>query len=419
LHQNWPASSVQTWPIARLKAYANNARTHSDAQIDQIAASMKEWGWTNPVLADEEGQIIAGHGRVLAARRLGIAEVPVMVAKGWSPGQKKAYVIADNRLALNAGWDEKLLAVEFGELQQLGFDFELTGFTDAEIAELLTGVKAGLTDANAAPALPAVPVSRAGDLWHLGSHVLACGDATQIEDVKAALGPVRPHLMVTDPPYGVEYDPKWRAEAGINKNRGKMGEVANDDKADWTEAWRLFRGAVVYVWHAGKFASLVQASLERADFEIRSQIIWAKERFALSRGHYHWQHEPCWYGVRAKASASWSGDRSQSTLWKIAAREDNGHSHGTQKPVDCMRRPMENSSSQGQAVYDPFCGTGTSIIAAEQIGRCCHALEISPGYVDVAVRRWQDFTGRLATLGESERTFGDVEAERHHQAKAA
>jgi DNA modification methylase len=416
VQQNWPASAVETWEIGRLAPYARNARTHSDDQIAQIAASMREWGWTNPVLADEGGQIIAGHGRVLAARSLGISEVPVMVARGWSDAQKRAYVIADNKLAISAGWDEKLLAAEFSDLQALGFDLELTGFTGAELAEVLTGVKAGLTDPDAAPELPIVPVSARGDLWHLGSHTILCGDATSAEDVAAALAGVRPHLMVTYPPYGVDYDPKWRAAAGVNRNREKMGQVPNDDQADWTEAWRLFRGAVAYVWHAGKFASTVQASLERADFEIRSQIIWAKDRFALSRGHYHWQHEPCWYAARPKSRGHWSGDRSQSTLWKIAAREDSGHTHGTQKPVECMRRPIENSSSPGHAVYDPFVGSGTTIIAAEQIGRSCHALEISPAYVDVAVKRWQNFTGCLATLGDSSGTFQDIETERLAQA---
>jgi DNA modification methylase len=216
--------------------------------------------------------------------------------------------------------------------------------------------------------------------------------------------------MVTDPPYGVKYDPKWRAEAGVNKNKAKLGEVLNDDRADWREAWELFPGDVAYVWHAGLFAKIVQESLEAVGFEVRSQIVWAKDRFALSRGHYHWQHEPCWYAVRGKAH--WSGDRSQATLWEIKSRDDNGVGHGTQKPVECMRRPIENNSEPGDAVYEPFSGSGTTIIAGEMTGRRVFAIELNPAYVDVAVRRWQTFTGNAAVLEGSGGVFADVAAER-------
>lgn len=202
-------------------------------------------------------------------------------------------------------------------------------------------------------------------------------------------------LMVTDPPYGVEYDAAWRAAAGVNKSAKKMGKVENDDRADWSAAWRHFSGAVAYVWCASMFNDVAIASLEAAGFERRSQIIWAKDHFALGRGHYQWQHEPCWYAVRG--SANWAGGRSQTTVWSVAARDDGGHGHSTQKPVECMRRPMENNSAPGQSVYDPFLGSGTSVIAAEQSGRSCYAIELNPQYVDVAIRRWQAFTGEQAT----------------------
>jgi hypothetical protein len=208
----------------------------------------------------------------------------------------------------------------------------------------------------------------------------------------------------------VDYRPDWRGRAGVNANTGKMGRVANDDRADWREAWALFPGSVAYVWHAGRFASLVQESLIACGFDIRAQIVWAKDRFALSRGHYHYQHEPCWYAV--KGTAHWKGDRSQSTLWTIPAREDRGHGHGTQKPVECMRRPIVNNSAPGQAVFEPFSGSGTTIIAAETTGRVCHAIEISPAYVDVAVIRWQEFAGADAVLDGDGRTFGGIAAER-------
>jgi DNA modification methylase len=210
----------------------------------------------------------------------------------------------------------------------------------------------------------------------------------------------------------VEYDPKWRADVGVNQNKQKMGKVLNDDKADWREAWALFPGDVAYVWHAGLFAGTVGESLTACGFKLRSQIIWSKDRFALSRGDYHWQHEPCWYAVREKATGHWAGDRKQATLWHIKAREDGGVGHGTQKPVECMKRPIENNSSPGQAVYEPFSGSGTTIIAGEMTGRCVYAMELSPEYVDVAVKRWQDFTGQKATLESTGRIFDDMAPDR-------
>jgi DNA modification methylase len=411
LSVRWPADRVERWPIEKLIPNARNARTHTPEQIDQIAASIREWGWTSPVLVSEAGMIIAGHGRVRAARKLGLTEVPVMVAAGWSKQQIQAYALADNRLALSAGWDEAILALEIAELQDAGFEIDLIGFTPSEILELGSTDNAGLTDPDAAPEPPADPVSVMGDVWQLGRHRLLCGDSTVAADVNKVLGAVRPHLMVTDPPYGVDYDPAWRTAAGLKHNKQRLGKVANDNRADWREAWALFPGSVAYVWHAGRHASTVQQSLQAVGFDVRSQIIWAKDRFALSRGHYHWQHEPCLYGVR-NGPANWTGDRKQSTLWQIPAREGQGFEHGTQKPVECMKRPIENNSSPGQAVYEPFSGSGTTIIAAEITGRSCHAIELMPQYVDVAVQRWQAFTGENARLEADGRTFAAVSAER-------
>jgi DNA modification methylase len=390
--QAWPADKVERKAVSALVPFARNSRTHSDDQIEQVARSIAEWGWTNPALIAEDGTIIAGHARVLAARKLGLEEVPAMVTRGWSEAQIRAYVIADNKLAENAGWDRKMLASELHELAG-GFDLSLVGFSEQELAALAVRTNAGLTDPDEIPELPEHPVSKAGDIGLLGRHRLVCGDCTDPIVVEACLNGVAPHLMVTDPPYGVAYDPAWRARAGVNLNKRKLGKVDNDDRADWREAWALFRGDVAYVWHAGRFESVVAASLEACGFTLRAQIIWGKDRFALSRGDYHWQ--PCWYAVREGGKGHWSGGRSQSTLWTIPARDDSGHGHGTQKPVECMRRPIENNSSPGQAVYDPFVGSGTSIIAAEMTGRICHAIEIDPAYVDVAVKRWQDFMGEV------------------------
>jgi DNA modification methylase len=405
--QHWPADHVERWPLERLVPFARNARTHSAAQVEQIAASMREWGWTNPVLVDEAGTIIAGHGRVEAARKLGLGEAPVMVARGWSEPKKRAYVIADNKLALNAGWDDALLAAELTDLQDLAFDLDLTGF-DAPELERLLGAREAADGEDEIPGLLPEPISRAGDLWVLGGHRLLCGDATSPEAVTRLLAGVRPHLMVTDPPYGVEYDPAWRNDVGAAQTR-RTGKVLNDDRADWREAWALFPGDVAYVWHGALHAGTVADSLASAGFDIRSQIIWTKERLVLSRGHYHWQHEPCWYAVRKGGSGTWSGDRKQTTVWAIPSKgQDADTVHGTQKPVECMRRPMLNNSNVGQAIYEPFMGSGTTLIAAETCGRICLGIELDPAYVDVAVIRWQQLTGETAALEGNGASFDEV-----------
>jgi DNA modification methylase len=402
----WPADRVERQSVASLIPYARNARTHSDAQIAQLAGSIRAFGWTVPCLVDETGNLIAGHGRVLAARMLGLDNVPVMTATGWSEAKRRAYIIADNKLALNAGWDLEMLAFEVSDLAAMAFDMTLIGFSVDEMAELTADKTAGLTDPEDAPALPTVPVSLVGDLWRLGRHRLVCGDCTASETVEKALGGVTPHLMVTDPPYGVAYDPAWRNRAGLG-NTKRTGKVENDNRADWRQAWALFPGEVAYVWHGALHAAEVAESLEACDFKIRAQIIWAKDRLVLGRGDYHWQHEPCWYAV--KGNGRWGGDRKQTTLWQVPTRgQDTETIHSTQKPVACMRRPMENNSRSGDAVYEPFSGSGTTIIAGEITGRNIHAIEISPAYVDVAVRRWEAFTGQRATLEGDKRTFSEV-----------
>jgi DNA modification methylase len=406
---SWPADRVERRPVAELVPYARNARTHSPAQVAKIAASIEEWGWTNPVLVDESGNIIAGHGRVLAARKLGIADVPVMVASGWTEAQQRAYVLADNRLALDAGWDEDLLRSELVELGELGFDLPLTGFSDAELGKLMPRVEQG--DADHIPDIPAEPVSRPGDLWTLGDHRIICGDSTDPDTVTQLLPGEKPHLMVTDPPYGVEYDPEWRNRAGVSTTE-RLGKVENDHRADWREAWALFPGEVAYVWHAGIYATTVAESLLASGFSLRSQIIWAKPRLVLSRGHYHWQHEPCWYAVREGGQGHWQGARDQTTIWAIdGTTEDQDTSRSTQKPVECMRRPIQNNSKPGDAVYEPFSGSGTTIIAAELENRRCYAVELAPEYVDVAVLRWQAFTGKHAVLSIGE-AFAQVAEQR-------
>jgi DNA modification methylase len=410
----WPADNIQRRNVSDLVPYARNARTHSDAQVAQIAASMKEWGWTNPVLIDEHGGIIAGHGRVLAAQRLNIPQVPTMTAVGWSDAKKRAYILADNQLALNAGWDMDMLKVEIGELDGLEFDISLIGFDDDFLANLLIDGTDGLTDPDAIPETPENPITVEGDVWVMGNHRIICGDSTSADTVDKLLGSVKPHLMVTDPPYGVEYDANWRNEAlradGSAIGARAVGKVENDDKADWSEAYALFPGDVAYVWHASTQSHVFAKSLVDSGFDVRALIIWAKQQFAIGRGNYHHQHEPCWYVVRKKsgATAHWTGDRKQSTLWQIDKPQKSDTGHSTQKPVECMKRPIENNSSPGQAVYEPFSGSGTTIIAGEMTGRHIYAIELNPAYVDVAVKRWQEFTGEDAIHEASKKTFNEL-----------
>ncbi len=387
-------------PIKDLAPYTNNSRTHSEEQVEQIAASIREFGFTNPILTDGKDGIIAGHGRLAAAVKAGFSQVPCIELSGLTEAQKRAYVIADNKLALNAGWNLDNLRIEMTALAALDVDLGLTGFSDDEIAKLL-GDKQGLTDPDDVPEA-VEPISKPGDLWALDNHRIICGDSTDADTVDKLLGPIKPHLMVTDPPYGVKYDADWRNRA--DRANGKpygaraIGKVANDDRSDWTEAWALFPGDVAYCWHASTQAANTQVAFESCDFQLRTQIVWAKNQFAISRGDYHQQHEPCYYFVRKGKAGAWNSDRKQTTLWEIDKPRKSETGHSTQKPVECMKRPILNNSSVGQAVYEPFSGSGTTIIAAEMTGRHCYAIELNPGYVDIAVKRWENFTGKKAEL---------------------
>jgi len=405
---------IETIPTADLIPYARNTRTHSDAQVAQIAGSIREFGFTNPVLIDSDNGIIAGHGRVLAAGKLKLGKVPCIRLAHLTDTQRRAYIIADNKIALNAGWDEELLGLELADLREDGFDLELTGFDGDELANLLAENTEGQTDPDEVPDPPVDPVSVLGDVWVLGKHRLACGDCTDQGTVDKALNGVQPHLMVTDPPYGVEYDASWRDKAAgkTGKTGTATGKVLNDDRADWRDAWALFPGDVAYVWHAMNTQHAVAESIISSDFEVRAEIVWAKSSLVMSRGHYHPQHESCFYAVRKGGTGHWAGDRKQTTLWKIDKPQKSETGHSTQKPVECMKRPIENNSSPGQAVYEPFSGSGTTIIAGEMTGRCVHAIELNPAYVDVAVTRWQAFTGKQAIHEASGKTFDELKAEK-------
>jgi DNA modification methylase len=415
---------IEHWPVDRLIASDINPRTHAPTQVEQIAASIQEFGFINPILVARDGEIIAGAGRYLAALKLGMRKVPVIVLAHLTETQRRALMIADNQIPLNAGWDEQRLREHLVALRDEDFNLDLLGFDEQELARQLADQDtAGLTDEDQVPTVPVSPVTKSGDLWLLGSHKgrthrLLCGDATTSQDAARLLtGQQIPVLMVTDPPYGVDLEPEWREAAGLNPRTRQGGKFANDDRIDWSEAWALFPGDVVYVWHGGVCAAEVARGLEACGFQIRSQIIWVKQHFAISRGAYHWRHEPCWYAVRKDRNGRWRGDRKQTTVWEVAnlnpfggetAGENEVTGHGTQKPVEIMRRPILNHTRAGEACYDPFLGSGSTLIAAESVGRICYGIEIDPRYIDVAVVRWQKFTGQKAVLDGDGRTFEEI-----------
>lgn len=382
--------AVEWRPIGGVIPYDRNPRVIPKSAVAKVAASIKEFGWRQPIVVDEAGIILVGHTRLLAAESLGLDEVPVHVATGLSAAQAQAYRLADNRTGEETTWDLPALDLELKSLESLNFDLDLTGFELAEIAELRKPI-GGRTEPDDVP-VSAPERVKSGELWILGDHRVLCGDATSAGDIDRLLEGARPRLCVSDPPYGVNYDASWRQRATKRSARA-TGKVDNDDRADWREAWALFPGDVAYIWHAALHASEVEQSLAATGFTIRSQLIWVKSQPILSRGHYHWQHEPCWYAVRSKGH--WTGKRDQSTVWPIThQKSETGHS--TQKPVDAMRRPMLNNSMPGEAIYDPFLGSGTSVIAAHMEGRRCYGLEINPRYCDVIVARWEAFSGLKA-----------------------
>lgn len=423
--------------LKSLVPYAKNSRTHSAAGIAKIAASLSAFGWTNPMLV-ADNVMIAGHARLTAALLMAENGTPIPGNEDrWqgptidlshlSKHERAAYVIADNRLALDAGWDQELLAEELGWLSEDGFDISVAGFEEDEIASLLGGSAPGAgSDPDDIPETPVHPVSLPGDVWLLGKHRLVCGDSTDPKVVQWAIFGITPLLCVTDPPYGVAYDAADRGKArnadgkllSVGMKRA-VGKVQNDERANWREAFDLFPGDVAYVWHAAINPGAAQQMLEDAGFEIRMQIIWAKSNFVVSRGHYHMQHEPAFYAVRKGKTANWKGNRKQSTLWQIEKAPKNMTGHSTEKPVECMLKPIENNSSPGQAVYDPFVGSGTTIIAAEISGRQCLAIEIDPGHCDVAVKRWQNYAVAIAIHEESGKTFEEMALERPFGTAAA
>jgi len=399
---------MKEYPIAKLKANPSNPRIMRDDRFAKLKKSITEFPDMmnkRPIVAvtDKDGKlmVLGGNMRLRACQDLGLKTVPVILADEWTEEQRREFIIKDN---VGFGeWDYDQLANEWDAEDLTKWGMDLPADFGADLNE-------GLTDPDEVPEVPETPITVLGDVWIMGKHRIVCGDSTDADTVAKCLNGVEPHLMVTDPPYGVEYDADWRVKAGVNPDNGgtAVGKVANDDRADWTEAWALFPGDVAYVWHAGTHSPVVAQSLASCNFERRALIIWAKSNFPMGRGHYHHKHEPCWYVVKKGGTGHWSGDRKQTTLWEIDSPRKSETGHSTQKPVECMKRPIENNSSPGQAIYEPFSGSGTTIIAGEMTGRSIHAIELSPAYVDVAVKRWQDFTGEKAIHEASGKTFEEL-----------
>jgi ParB-like chromosome segregation protein Spo0J len=377
-----------------LVPYARNTRTHSDEQVKQVAASITEFGFTNPVLIDADNGIIAGHGRVMAAQSLGLEEVPCIRLAHLTEAQKRAYIIADNKLALNAGWDEELLKLELNDLDDLDFDLDLLGFNDAELAAMLHAeeeAQTGKTDPDAVPPVPKDPITKPGNIWLLGNHRLMCGSSTDANTVEALLNGQQPNTLITDQP-------------DANKRESK------DDQANWHKVFALFPGAVVYVWHISRFTGVMMEALEQAGFEIKQQIIWNKNAHTKGRSDYQLKHEPCWYAIKKGGDRNWKGGRSQMSVWDIksVANEDDKTKSSAQKPVEIYTRALEHHTNAGEYVYEPYARFGTSIIACEQLHRRSLSIELDPKYCDVIVQRWQNFTGNSAILESSGQTYAEV-----------
>ena len=391
-----------------------------DPEYEKLRQVMGHFDLVQPLVWNQRtGNLVGGHQRLKILKERGDLTVPVVVVE-LDENEEKALNVALNNV--QGDWDETKLSDLLQELRCSDFDLGLTGFSIEELDALLP-TTIGRTDEDSVPELQPQPVTILGDEWSMGPHTLHCGDATNAVDVEQLLKGHVPKIMVTDPPYGIEYDADWRNRAFGETNRS-IGPVLNDDRADWKEAYILYPGPLAYIWHAGIKAPIVGRSLEAAGFEIRTQLVWIKPHFVIGRGCYHLQHEPCYFAVRRGASAHWQGGRKQTTVWEIGnglsqsgprKPEDARTFHSTQKPTEAMRRPILNHTIIGASIYDPFCGSGSSIIAAETCGRICFAMELDRLYVDVALRRWELFTGRKATLQANGKTFEDVAKEREIQ----
>ncbi len=414
---------IEHLPLDALVPYARNSRTHSPEQIAQVAASIREFGFTNPVLIDGEGGIIAGHGRVMAARQLGLSEVPCIRLAHLTDAQKRAYVIADNKLALNAGWDDALLALELRELAEMDFDLRLTGFDDDEISKLLDlelGEGEGQGDPDAVPAPPADPITRPGDVWVLGRHRVMCGDSTDEASAFLLLEGQQTDMVFTDPPYGVSYADKNESLNKASKGNRIQTEIMNDHlQGDAlggfflaifsTMAAVMKPGCPFYVCAPQGGEQMMMMMMMKAGIPMRHELIWIKNNHVLGRADYHYKHEPILYGWKEGAGHPWYGERDKFSTWHVD-KPLQSKLHPTMKPVELVEIAIKNSSKRGDTVLDLFGGSGSTLIACEKTARGARLMELDPRYVDVIVRRWQDFTGQRATHAETGEAFPEARA---------
>ena len=404
------AAQVERWPLDRLIPHARNARTHSEAQVAQIAGSIAEFGFVNPVLVGDDGVLVAGHGRILAARKLGLAEAPVIVLAHLTPTQRRALMIADNQIALNAGWNEEMLAGELAALREEAFDLELLGFDDSDLDRLLAENVDAQEAVDEAPEPPADPVSRPGDIWVCGEHRVLCGDATVLSDVETLLGGDLADMAFTDPPYNVNY-----ANSAKDKLRGKNRPILNDALGDAFGAF-LYDACVnlltvtkggVYICMSSSELDALQKAFRAAGGKWSTFVIWAKNTFTLGRADYQRQYEPILYGWKDGTDHYWCGARDQGDVWFFDKPVKNDL-HPTMKPVALVERAIRNSSKSRDIVLDLFGGSGTTMIAAERAGRRARLVELDPRYVDVIVRRWQETTGGSAVHAATGQSFAEV-----------
>lgn len=403
---------IETVPIDSIELDPANLRLHPERNVASIKGSLKRFGQQKPIVVDPRGIVIAGNGVLEAARSLGWKVIDI-TRTTLKDAEAIAFSIADNRIGELSNWDEPALA---GVLEALakedGSLLEAVGYDEGELAALVDGCRGDVIE-DETPPLPAEAVSKLGDVWLLGEHRVACGDATEAETVGRVLNGASVELLVTDPPYGVEHDTTWREEVGISSAGPQSAKgITWDTKCDWSAALEHFKGDIAYLWHAGIYSDVVKRALEGVGLEIRQQIIWRKSVAPICRGHYNWQHEPCWYAVRKSKTANWIGSNRETTVWDVPSprhimggSQEEKQPHPAQKPVECMGRPIRNH--RGRA-YDPFLGSGTTMIAAEQLGRICYGVEIDPRYVDVTLRRWMNLTGKSPVRESDGAKFADL-----------
>lgn len=394
------AEKIEVIGIEKLIPYAKNSRTHSDEQVAQIAASIKEFGFNNPVLIDKGDVIIAGHGRVMAARKCGLTEVPCIRLGHLTETQRKAYIIADNRLALNAGWDNELLTIELNELLADDFALEILGFDSDELKALLDPLDptVGLTDEDAVPEISEEPKTKPGDIYRLGRHRLMCGDSTSIDALEKLCDGQLVDMWLTDPPYNVAYEGKTKDALTIKNDSMNDDQFRQFLRDSYTAADMVMKpGAVFYIWHADSEGYNFRGAAKDAGWTVRQCLIWKKSSLVMGRQDYHWKHEPCLYGWKEGAGHLWAADRKQTTILEFDKPHRNGE-HPTMKPVGLFEYQMLNNTKGGDQVLDSFGGSGTTLIAAEKNGRIGRIMELDPKYCDVIVKRWEDFTGLKAEL---------------------